>query len=59
MFTNTIAMIFIIIIYATQADPELSRAIFVFSKFNLHLRAFAESRELNRYLSQAYPDVPT
>jgi len=42
-----------------KADPELSRSIFVFSKFNLYLRTFAESRELNRYLSQAYPDVPT
>lgn len=42
-----------------KADPDLSRTTFVFTKFHQYLRTFTDSRLLNRYLSQAFPEVPT
>jgi GTPase SAR1 family protein len=42
-----------------KSDPDLSRTTFVFTKFHAYLRTLTDSRLLNRYLAQAFPEVPT
>jgi predicted nucleic acid-binding protein len=45
--------------FVKKFDPELSRTIFVFSKFYSHLQTFASTREVNKFLSGTLPDVKT
>lgn len=37
-------------------DPKLNRTIYVFNKFNLHLKSFPSHRELNRYFGSSTLD---
>jgi len=45
--------------FVKKVDPELSRTIFVYNKFNTHLQGFTSTREVNKFLSQTLPDVKT
>jgi len=45
--------------FVKKVDPELSRTIFVYNKFNTHLQGFTSTREVNKFLSQTLPDVRT
>lgn len=45
--------------FVKKFDPELSRTIFVYTKFYSHLQSFASTREVNKFLSGTLPDVKT
>jgi len=45
--------------FVKRIDPELSRTVFVYTKFNSHLQTFTSTREVNKFLSQSLPDVKT